>query len=379
MTLLTRLHKSDHYFSDTLHTKLFPCRSVLSLIFIIALFTGFVITTKTTMADNSVFNSDKKSCTIDTPHDKLTQSVTLKKDTVYNDTLNGSSINFYYIDDLSPNYALYIKCIDDTISPGYIQFFDNTYKELNYCPQQKASYLYIDVESILSDISHKKCIYMTISNPSADNDKFIKILYEKKEKPSETTKPTIQHNNNNNKPKTNTTSSTKKKNSIKKQYEKRKNTSYKSKTGNKIKKPASIIQTSAPKAVIKKNNTKPDVSNNNKKTAVKNRKIKNKRITKKVTKKTKIKSPNSGAKLRSVSLSNNYISLKTGNFIYLKATIRPSDLSGCKYIWTTSNSKIATVSNGKVSGKNPGLVIIKVIVKHNNIAKTATCTIRITK
>ena len=174
----THSHKSKHYFSNICQTKVYTIEPLhikftLSLIFIIALLTGFNITAKTTMADDSIFNSDKKSLSIDTPHMKLTQSVKLKKGIIYSDILNQSAINFYYINNPSSNYILYIKCIDENISPNYIQFFDSSYNELAYYPQPKSSYLYIDMNSILSGTSETKRIYVTIGNASASNDKLV--------------------------------------------------------------------------------------------------------------------------------------------------------------------------------------------------------------
>lgn len=353
----THSHKSKHYFSNICQTKVYTIEPLhikftLSLIFIIALLTGFNITAKTTMADDSIFNSDKKSLSIDTPHMKLTQSVKLKKGIIYSDILNQSAINFYYINNPSSNYILYIKCIDENISPNYIQFFDSSYNELAYYPQQKSSYLYIDMNSILSGTSETKRIYVTIGNASASNDKLVNILYDKKKIPSKQPQKTATNNTVNSKNK------------------KKKSTSCKSKNGNKIKKPKKV------KHPPQKRTATATTNNKSQKGAA--TKISRKTI-KKTTTKHNIKKAKKIARLRHVSLSNNYVSIKRRACIYLKTSIQPSNLRGCKYIWTTSNKKTATVSNGKVTGRSPGLAIIKVSVKHNTITRTATCTIRISK
>lgn len=370
-TLTYKFRKYHSYISQkrAYQNRLPLIKSLFSLILIILLSGHFCITAKSTFASSRIFDINKKSFTINTSHNKITQSVMLKKSIIYNDTLNRSAINFYYINNPSPDYILYIKCINENISAKYIQLFDNNYKELNYSIKKKSPYLYIDLESISSDISSQKYIYMTIGNASSSSN-HIKILYEKKTLPEESSLSTSK-NKNNNKTKTH------------------KNASEKSKKKNKIKKstkvkPASKKHTSINKVLQKRTSvSRTDTKNNNNTHTIKTvQKSSIKKSTQKKKKKNsnnKIKKSAKTVRLLSVSLSNNYISLKKGNIIYLKANIRPSKLNGCRYNWTTSNKKIAAVSNGKVIGKAPGLAIIKVTIKHNKIVKTATCTIHITK
>ena len=79
----------------------------------------FFVVSEKTSAKNSIFNSDKKTQIINTPHNKLTQAFKLNKDVIYSDTLNKSAINFYYISSPKTDYTLYIKCPGETISQKY--------------------------------------------------------------------------------------------------------------------------------------------------------------------------------------------------------------------------------------------------------------------
>lgn len=435
MTLFPHSHKSNHYCSNILQTKKiyqtisFLIRPAFSLIFIIILFVCVTVTAKTTLAGDSIFNSAKKLYSINGTHDKLTQAIRLKKDIIYNDTLNKAAINFYYINNPSPDYTLYVKCISKNISPKYIQFFDNTYKELDCCIQQKSSYLSIDMSSVLPDISGKKCIYITIGNASTSDDKSINILYEEKKVQQTQTKNsrTTKNSNSTNATKkrshkstsisTNTksakvaTSTCRTNRATKRPVITKKRTTNPSSRPTKPKsssfpgtrrttttsKPANPANTSQTSKHTKAKHTKhtpPCINNNNTNRAPRCTKTKNTKRTTKSTSNTsqkinKIKrnvtvnqtkkQPNHTTKLYSVSLTNNYVSLKKGEFIYLNATITPANLRGCRHIWTTSSRNIATVSGGKVTGKKQGLAIIKVTIIHKKIRKTATCTIRIIK
>lgn len=437
MTLFPHSHKSNHYCSDILQTKIyqtisFLIRPAFSLIFIIILFVCVTITAKITLAGDSIFNSAKKLYSINGTHDKLTQAIRLKKDIIYNDTLNKAAINFYYINNPSPDYTLYIKCIDKNISPKYIQFFDNTYKELDCCIQQKSSYLSIDMSSVLPDISGKKCIYITIGNASTSDDKSINILYEEKRVQQNQTKNsrTTKNSNSTNTTKkrthksasistnakstkvsmsTHRTNHTTKRPAVTKKHttnpashptNPKSSSFHGTRRTTTTSKPANSANTSQTSKHTKAKHTKHTkhtstcINSNNTNRTPRCTKSKNTKHTTKSTSNTspkinKIKrnvtvnqtkkQPNHTNKLYSVSLTNNYISLKQGDFTYLNATIHPANLRGCRHIWTTSSKNIATVSGGKVTGKKQGLAIIKVTIIHKKIRKTATCTIRIIK
>lgn len=361
----THLYKTYHYFRDIfqtgLHSLLFISgKLIFSLIFTITLLMFFFVVSEKTSAKNSIFNSDKKTQIINTPHNKLTQAFKLNKDVIYSDTLNKSAINFYYISSPKTDYTLYIKCPGETISQKYIQIFDSTYKELDYKLQKKSSYLCINLSTPLSDISDKTCIYISIGSISTVNNK-IYILYTKIE-----------------------TSKTKS------------STSNKPKTGDKIKKTQTNKTTSK-----KHNNIKPQtaVSNSKKDTAANSKPKTNKatqnktthtkpvKVNKRKNKKLKTNTKKHAAKknnkkltpkLQGISLSKHYILLKKGNSLQLNFTTQPANLHGCKYIWTTTNPKVASVSSGKITAKSTGLAVVKLKIIHNQIVKTSTCTVRVT-
>ena len=361
----THLYKTYHYFRDIfqtgLHSLLFISgKLIFSLIFTITLLMFFFVVSEKTSAKNSIFNSDKKTQIINTPHNKLTQAFKLNKDVIYSDTLNKSAINFYYISSPKTDYTLYIKCPGETISQKYIQIFDSTYKELDYKLQKKSSYLCINLATPLSDISDKTCIYISIGSISTVNNK-IYILYTKTE-----------------------TSKTKS------------STSNKPKTGDKIKKTQTNKTTSK-----KHNNIKPQtaVGNSKKDTAANSKPKTNKatqnktthtkpvKVNKRKNKKLKTNTKKHAAKknnkkltpkLQGISLSKHYILLKKRNSLQLNFTTQPANLHGCKYIWTTTNPKVASVSSGKITAKSTGLAVVKLKIIHNQIVKTSTCTVRVT-
>lgn len=75
-----------------------------------------------------------------------------------------------------------------------------------------------------------------------------------------------------------------------------------------------------------------------------------------------------------LSLNKTSISLNTGESATVAATISPSNASNKTVTWTSSNSSVATVSNGKVAAKGPGKAVITAKTS-NNISKTCTITV----
>ena len=81
----------------------------------------------------------------------------------------------------------------------------------------------------------------------------------------------------------------------------------------------------------------------------------------------------------SIKLSKTSVSLTKGKTTTLKATVNPSNATNKKVTWTTSNSKVATVSGGKITAKGVGTATItaktangkkatcKVMVKNNTV------------
>lgn len=428
----THLYKVYHYFRDIFQTGLdslffISGKFIFSLIFTITLLMFFFVVSEKTSAKNSIFTSDKQTQIINTPHNKLTQSVRLNKDVIYNDTLNKSSINFYYINNPKSDYTLYIKCPDETISQKYIQIFDSTYRELDYKLQKKSSYLCINLSTPLSDIPDKTCIYISIGSTSTSDNK-IYILCTK----TETTKTeTTKNKDNTQKSNTQKFQNSHKLNSEKNHTTKH-NTSNKSKTGNKIKKTQTNKNTIQKNTVQKHNIIKSETtsSNNtkiNKATQSKtthtypvktntHKKKKHEIAAKKYTSKKNNKNHTTSSdakkniadrnkhktnktknvsnnnknkvnrnarkaipKLQGISLSKHYILLKKGNSMHLSFTTQPANLRGCKYIWTTTNPKVASVSLGKITAKSTGLAVIKLKIIHNQVVKTSTCTVRVTQ
>lgn len=371
----THLYKTYHYFRDIfqtgLHSLLFISgKLIFSLIFTITLLMFFFVVSEKTSAKNSIFNSDKKTQIINTPHNKLTQAFKLNKDVIYSDTLNKSAINFYYISSPKTDYTLYIKCPGETISQKYIQIFDSTYKELDYKLQKKSSYLCINLSTPLSDISDKTCIYISIGSISTVNNK-IYILYTK----TETSKT---KSSTSNKPKTG--DKIKKTQTNKTTSKKHNNIKPQTAVGNSKKDTAA---NSKPKT-NKTTHTKPVKINKHKNKTTRTKPVKvNKRKNKKLktnTKKHAAKKNNKKLtpKLQGISLSKHYILLKKRNSLQLNFTTQPANLHGCKYIWTTTNPKVASVSSGKITAKSTGLAVVKLKIIHNQIVKTSTCTVRVT-
>ena len=78
--------------------------------------------------------------------------------------------------------------------------------------------------------------------------------------------------------------------------------------------------------------------------------------------------------ITSISVSPNSKTLKTGEKVQLTATKNPSTATE-GIVWTTSNSSVATVSNGLVTAKSSGTATIT--VKSSTGGKSATCTITV--
>ena len=77
-----------------------------------------------------------------------------------------------------------------------------------------------------------------------------------------------------------------------------------------------------------------------------------------------------------VTLDKTEATIKVGKSLQLTATIEPSGATDQKLEWTSSDSDIAIVTDGLVTGVAPGKVTIT--VKTTN-GKTATCTITVEK
>lgn len=77
----------------------------------------------------------------------------------------------------------------------------------------------------------------------------------------------------------------------------------------------------------------------------------------------------------SVSLNNPKLEFYAGESSTLTATVLPSDASDKSVTWSSSNTSVASVSNGKVTAVSPGTAVIK--VKTNDSSKEASCTVTV--
>jgi hypothetical protein len=76
-----------------------------------------------------------------------------------------------------------------------------------------------------------------------------------------------------------------------------------------------------------------------------------------------------------VTLDKPNITLAVGESAILTATIHPNDATNKAVSWSSSNSTIATVSNGVVTAKEAGSAVITVITKDDNY--TAHCSVTV--
>jgi len=80
---------------------------------------------------------------------------------------------------------------------------------------------------------------------------------------------------------------------------------------------------------------------------------------------------------KAVKLSSNKATLKVGEIIKLKATLKPKNVTDKTITWKSSNKKVATVDkNGKVTAKKKGTCVITVTIANG---KKAKCKITVNK
>lgn len=79
--------------------------------------------------------------------------------------------------------------------------------------------------------------------------------------------------------------------------------------------------------------------------------------------------------VESVSLDLTYIEIEAGNEITITATVYPSYATNQKLIWTSSDSSVATVSEGKIKALKAGFAVIKAMSEDG--AKAAVCNVKV--
>ena len=94
----------------------------------------------------------------------------------------------------------------------------------------------------------------------------------------------------------------------------------------------------------------------------------------KVTVKAKEQPKPSTVEVTSITLNKTNVTLEEGKTTTLTATINPSNANNKTITWSSDNTSIATVNNGKVTAKKAGTA--NIIAKSNN-GKTATCKVTV--
>ncbi|MBO4797238.1 MAG: Ig-like domain-containing protein, partial [Candidatus Methanomethylophilaceae archaeon] len=83
----------------------------------------------------------------------------------------------------------------------------------------------------------------------------------------------------------------------------------------------------------------------------------------------------SPVKVTGVSLDKTKVTINVGDTVKLTATVTPSDAANKKVSWSTSDSKIVTVSDGTVKGVSKGTATVTVTTDDGGY--TATCTVTV--
>lgn len=88
-------------------------------------------------------------------------------------------------------------------------------------------------------------------------------------------------------------------------------------------------------------------------------------------------SPSTPVAVSGVALNKKVATINVGKTVTVKATVTPADAANKTLAWTSSNTKIATVSNGVVKGVKAGRVVITAkTTDGSNISATCTVTVK---
>ena len=82
-------------------------------------------------------------------------------------------------------------------------------------------------------------------------------------------------------------------------------------------------------------------------------------------------------KVTGISLDKNNLELKIGDTYTLTSTITPNNATNKEVEWSSNNSDVATVENGKIVAKNKGDA--KITVKSKDTGVSATCNVKVVK
>lgn len=87
--------------------------------------------------------------------------------------------------------------------------------------------------------------------------------------------------------------------------------------------------------------------------------------------------PSTPVAVSGVALNKKVATINVGKKVTVKATVTPANADNKTLVWTSSNTKIATVSNGVVKGVKAGRVIITAkTTDGSNISATCTVTVK---
>lgn len=88
-------------------------------------------------------------------------------------------------------------------------------------------------------------------------------------------------------------------------------------------------------------------------------------------------SPSTPVAVSGVALNKKVATINVGKTVTVKATVTPANAANKTLAWTSSNTKIATVSNGVVKGVKTGRVVITAkTTDGSNISATCTVTVK---
>lgn len=309
-------YSCSHILSDFIFSRI----KILFTIVIISIFLCYSLNTAYSTA-YTISKSNK--------HDTITSSYEVSPDKKYTDNLPKNSSNYYFVNACSQTFTskehIVLKITSDNHQKLSYHIISDKYNTIpyTYSHSKKQSKLCFRISS---DIER---FYIEIYNSDQSHsiNYNLKLNINCKAKPSPQKTPKNVHT-----PKPDVTKKpyiTKKPTATKKPYE-----------------------TKRPAATKKPYTTKKPVA------------------TKKPRKKII-----SEIKIKKIKLSRNFIKLSINSSYKLSYKITPSNASNKKVIWSSSNSKIASVKSGRIYAHKKGIAIIKITSRISQ--KTASCTVKV--